>query len=90
MAQHPLHLLDDFLSSLAADAAAVEPSDQNDVSPQNESAEDVATMRAEARQDLVLRVADDLFANSATLLENALALLDEHEQSQAKRGSEIC
>ncbi|KAL7444355.1 hypothetical protein ACHAXH_009955 [Discostella pseudostelligera] len=68
---HPLHLLDDFLSSLSPLA------DVNEIAHDDET--------PTRRQDLVLRVADELLGydhrgggRGGTLLENALALLDDN------------
>lgn len=42
----------------------------------------LALAHAEAKQDVVLKAASDLFANHISLLENSLALLDEQQQYQ--------
>ena len=84
---HPLNLLDDFLSSLPP---------LGDVA--DEKAHDDETLTR--RQDLVLRVADELLGydhrgggggKGGTLLENALALLDDNRgrsQSQVVVGDD--
>lgn len=81
--QHPLHLLDDLLATLSPGENSTNSintiQDDNDESSQNNVAGSTMAM-AEAKQDLVLRAADELFGSS--LLENALALLDEQEQYQ--------
>lgn len=89
---HPLHLLDDLLASLSSTEPISISQDngssayQNNKNSHHDNTKDKVDTDplaiAEARQDLVLRAADDLFANNLTLLENALALLDEQEQYQ--------
>lgn len=86
---HPLHLLDDLLASLSSTEPITQDNGssayQNSNSHHDNTKEKVDTdplAIAEARQDLVLRAADDLFANNLTLLENALALLDEQEHQR--------
>ncbi|KAL9179499.1 hypothetical protein ACHAXT_008789 [Thalassiosira profunda] len=82
---HPLHLLDDLLASLSpgesGPGAPLDEHQPNDASSPNIAPTDAAVL-GEAKQDAVLRAACDLFANNVSLLENALALLDEQEQYQ--------
>ena len=94
---HPLHLLDDLLASLSSTEPISISQDNGSSAYQNnknshhdntkEKVDTDPLAIAEARQDLVLRAADDLFANNLTLLENALALLDEQEQYQREHSS---
>lgn len=76
---NPLHLLDDYLTALTQSkhpfhsAEAVAATD--DVHGSESSKHGI-------HHDLTLRVAADLFGNNITLLENALALLEEQEQRQ--------
>mmetsp|Transcript_6611 Transcript_6611/g.11778 ORF Transcript_6611/g.11778 Transcript_6611/m.11778 type:complete len:279 (+) Transcript_6611:238-1074(+) len=93
---HPFHLLDDLLASLSPGDTATAPVDQevqdqnNDKSSPNAVATDAAAMAmAEVNQDVVLRAACDLFGNNMSLLENALALLDEQKQYQSNHCTEI-
>lgn len=88
---HPLHLLDDLLASLSSTEPISISQDNGSSAYQNSNSHHDNTKEkvdtdplaiAEARQDLVLRAADDLFANNLTLLENALALLDEQEHQR--------
>ena len=80
-----MHLLDDLLASLSSGesgpGAPLDERQQNDASSPNIAPSDAAAL-GEAKQDAVLRAACDLFANNMSLLENALALLDEQEQYQ--------
>jgi hypothetical protein len=81
-----LHLLDDFLSSLPS----IPPSPTSEESINDESdikRPDSTSSQHERHNDLVLRVVADLFGNNASLLENALVLLEEHEQSQKEARS---
>lgn len=89
---HPLHLLDDLLASLSPSKASVveegaptigKNQDEDGDDPDAIAAEgDASTSLAEAKQDVVLKAAGDLFCNNISLLENALSLLDEQEQCQ--------
>lgn len=91
---YPLHVLDDLLASLAPSGAATNDSevrDENDESSPNNRciANAMATdaAMAEDNRDLVLRAACDLFGNNISLLENALALLDEQRQYHNSRSN---
>ena len=81
---HPLHLLDDLLESISSEVRggnSVQLQDDETSLKNRDAATDVDMLSmAEAKQDLVLRAADELFCNNMTLLENALALIDEQEQ----------
>jgi len=92
---HPLHLLDDLLTSITTTSSNCKHTQNtNDIdgtkdTNNNENVEDDNTisLAAEAKQDLVLRAANELFGNNMSLLENALALLDEQEQYQRDHGN---
>jgi len=90
---HPLHLLDDLLASLSPCISATAPRhDQNhsgDSFKSNDGGADAALALAEAKQDVVLRAAGELFGNNISLLENSLTLLDEQEQYQKNQSNEI-
>ena len=92
---HPLHLLDDLLASISSGVRGKNNVQlQDDETSQNRdyaaTENDVGMLSmAEAKQDLVLRAADELFCNNMTLLENALALLDEQEQYQREYCKEM-
>jgi len=77
---NPLHLLDDFLSSLPP-IAPLSNLETDARDPESHSL-DSSPRRHEKRHDLTLRVAAELFGNNISLLENALSLLEEQEQSQ--------
>ena len=85
---HPLHLLDDLLTSITTTSSnCMHTQNTNDIDgtkDTNSFVEDDNTisLAAEAKQDLVLRAANELFGSNMSLLENALALLDEQEQYQ--------
>ncbi|KAL3795922.1 hypothetical protein HJC23_002193 [Cyclotella cryptica] len=78
---NPLHLLDDFLCSLPP----IEPLSNlgTDATESESQRSNSSPSHHEKRNDLTLRVAADLFANNLSLLENALSLLEEHEQFQS-------
>mmetsp|Transcript_30982 Transcript_30982/g.52953 ORF Transcript_30982/g.52953 Transcript_30982/m.52953 type:complete len:298 (-) Transcript_30982:164-1057(-) len=89
---HPLHLLDDLLASFprteintaAGQNNAEEPSPNNNAV----AAAGASMAMAEASQDIVLRAACELLGNnSMSLLENALALLDEQKQYENGLGA---
>lgn len=82
MSMHPLHLLDNLLASLARGEPSSASTDQVPDGNDESEISAAATALAEAKQDLVLRAVDDLFGNNVSLLENALALLDEQDQFQ--------
>ena len=83
-ASHPLHLLDDLLASLTSREVPHEPAA---ATPRGALVAEATTGHDERREDLILRAADDLFGPHASLLENALALLDEHRSS--RRGVDV-
>lgn len=82
--QHPLHLLDDLLASLPSPEKSTRATDQSQnsdgESSSNPTPTDAAIAMTEAKHDVVLKAADELFGNNMSLLENSLALLDEQEQ----------
>jgi len=85
---HPLHLLDDLLTSITTTSSNCKhtqnTNDNDGTKDTNNNVEDDNTISllSETKQDLVLRAANELFGNNMSLLENALALLDEQEQYQ--------
>ena len=84
---HPLHLLDDLLTSITTTSLNCKHN-TNDIDSTKDTNNNVEedgnsiSLLAETKQDLVLRAANELFGNNMSLLENALALLDEQEQYQ--------
>ena len=86
---HPLHILDDLLNSLPMGELSAASVDEIQDENQQSVARSAAMAMAEEKRDLVLRAADGLFGTNMSLLENALALLDEHEQSQRNNCEEI-
>ncbi|KAL7486462.1 hypothetical protein ACHAW6_012066 [Cyclotella cf. meneghiniana] len=78
---NPLHLLDDFLSSLPP----IEPPSNFETAAMYAESHslDSSPRPHEKRHNLTLRVAADLFGNNISLLESALSLLEEQEQSQS-------
>jgi hypothetical protein len=79
MPSNPLHLLEDFLASLPSINAP-------DSLAQPETGDSASAY--ETHHDLSLRVAADLFGHNTSLLENSLALLEEHEQNQKEMQSQ--
>ena len=93
---HPLHLLDDLLTSITTTSSNCKHTQNtNDIDGTKdtnnnnivEDADNSISLLAETKQDLVLRAANELFGNNMSLLENALALLDEQEQYQRDHAS---
>lgn len=82
MPSNPLHLLEDFLASLPS-INAPDSSAQLETGDAGDSAS-----AYETHHDLSLRVAADLFGHNMSLLENSLALLEEHEQNQREKQSQ--
>ena len=86
---HPLHLLDDLLISITTTSSNCKHTqnsndidDTKDTNNNIEEDDNTILLLAETNQDLVLHAANELFGNNMSLLENALALLDEQEQYQ--------
>ena len=83
--RNPLHLLDDFLSSLPTKKPGVVPHKNEECDAGSNSSSTPSS--AERKHDLVLRAAGDLLGNNGSLLESALALLEEQEKYERESSS---